>query len=82
MKKMIVSALALALLSGSAFAAESKPHNTASMHPTFATLDTNKDGVISTQEAAGDAALKAKFASLDTDKDGKLNRSEFSKSHS
>ena len=82
MKKMIVSALALALLSGSALAAESKPHHTASMHPTFDTLDTNKDGVISAQEAAGDATLKSNFATLDTDKDGKLSRSEYSKSHS
>jgi hypothetical protein len=82
MKKLIVSALALALATGSALAAEStKPHHTASSMPSFESLDTNKDGMISSAEAAGNATLKAKFATLDTDKDGKLSKSEYSKAH-
>lgn len=43
------------------------------------TLDTDKDGKISLQEAAADEKLAAIFTELDTDKDGFLSVQELAK---
>lgn len=42
----------------------------------MAKLDTDNDGRISIEEAAGDSELLAMFSDLDTDKDGYLSPSE------
>jgi Ca2+-binding EF-hand superfamily protein len=43
----------------------------------FMQLDTNKDGLISIEEAASDSTVTAKFTELDSDKDGFLSAEEF-----
>lgn len=43
----------------------------------FDSLDTNKDGQISIQEATSNDDLFTAFKSLDKDKDGLLSREEF-----
>jgi Ca2+-binding EF-hand superfamily protein len=45
--------------------------------PTFDSLDANKDGQISIQEATGHDALFVAFKKLDTNKDGMLSKEEF-----
>jgi hypothetical protein len=44
----------------------------------FASLDRNHDGSISSDELAADAALSARFSTLDTDHDNRLSQAEFS----
>jgi hypothetical protein len=39
-------------------------------------LDADKDGAVSEQEAAADAAVAGKFAEADANKDGKLDATE------
>ncbi|HEY7379170.1 MAG TPA: hypothetical protein VH542_10840 [Steroidobacteraceae bacterium] len=43
----------------------------------FATLDKDKDGMISVTEASADRQIAAKFAAADKDQDGFLSRAEF-----
>ena len=43
----------------------------------FESLDTNKDGQISVQEATGNDDLFVAFKRLDTNKDGLLSKEEF-----
>jgi Ca2+-binding EF-hand superfamily protein len=45
--------------------------------PTFDSLDANKDGQISIQEATGHDDLFVAFKKLDTNKDGMLSKEEF-----
>lgn len=44
---------------------------------TFESLDANKDGLISVQEASSNDDLFTAFKSLDKDKDGALSKEEF-----
>ena len=65
MKRLIAATL---LVSGIAMAKEDA----------FKSLDTDKDGSITSEEAAADAKLIAQFDSLDKKpKDGKLGKDEF-----
>lgn len=82
-----VTALAAVLAAGAAFAQQTPPPassspsaDTSSMD--YSKLDTNGDGVISKDEAKGDANLSSQFSTLDTDKDGKLSSSELAKAKS
>ena len=45
--------------------------------PEFSTLDVNGDGVVSQEEAKGQASLVAIFADVDADKNGKLDSREY-----
>ncbi len=75
-----VSALAIVLAAGAAFAQQSPaPAATGTTSMDYSKLDTNGDGVISKDEAKGDPALSSQFSTLDADKDGKLSSSELAK---
>jgi hypothetical protein len=82
-----VTALAAVLTAGAAFAQQTPPPassapsaDTSSMD--YSKLDANGDGVISKDEAKGDANLSAQFSTLDTDHDGKLSAAELAKAKS
>ena len=45
--------------------------------PTLASLDTNKDGKVSLNEASANDALFVAFKKLDADRDGMLTQAEF-----
>ena len=91
-KTAVLTASALALAIGSAWAAD-KPmdsknkdgHVSAteasnasrSDDSGFAKLDKNKDGYISKTEAKGDAELAKNFSKWDMNNDGKINRAEY-----
>lgn len=45
--------------------------------PTFESLDTNKDGQLSLDEASADDHVFTAFKNLDKNKDGKLSKQEF-----
>lgn len=45
--------------------------------PSFESLDTNKDGKVSIQEATAHDDLFVAFKRLDTNKDGELTKEEF-----
>ena len=47
--------------------------------PPWELYDTNKDGYISTDEAAAQGMSARTFKGLDIDRDGRLNRDEFAK---
>ena len=75
-----VSALALLLAAGAAFAQQSPPPaSTGTSSMDYSKLDTNGDGVISKDEAKGDPTLSSQFSTLDADKDGKLSSAELAK---
>jgi hypothetical protein len=75
-----VSALALLLAAGAAFAQQSPPPaSTGTSSMDYSKLDTNGDCVISNDEAKGDPTLSSQFSTLDADKDGKLSSSELAK---
>lgn len=74
MKKLTASLLmvtALCLLSASAFAAVK------TSIPTFESLDADRDGFISTEEAASCETLLTDFAKIDANQDGKLDQAEY-----
>jgi Ca2+-binding EF-hand superfamily protein len=80
MNKMSVAALALVVACGTALAAESATTSTApKKHPTFESLDKNKDGFLESKEVSSHSGLKKAFATLDTNKDGKLSKDEYAK---
>lgn len=61
--------------------APSPPRNPVDKTPdtgmaTFRSLDTNKDGYVSRDEARSSSELTARFAELDQDRDGSLSRQE------
>ena len=45
--------------------------------PEFSTLDVNGDGVVSQEEAKGQASLSAIFTDVDANHDGKLDSREY-----
>lgn len=69
-KKHTLTALALMTVSGLAWAAGGAA--------SFQELDSNRDGVITLDEAKKSPELKANFTQADTNKDGKLDAAEFS----
>ena len=73
MKKLLASALALALTS-MAWAKETG-------NQAFDALDKNHDGFLSKQEVAGEKELVKRFAKFDANHDGRLDVNEFIKAN-
>jgi len=78
-----VTAMAAAMLAGSAFAQgttlalDAKVDANANI--TMPAIDTNADGKVSKTEAASNAKLAQKFDSYDANKDGNLDKGEFAR---
>jgi len=69
MKKHVLTALALMMVAGLAWAGSGKV--------SFKDLDTNHDGKISREEANKSPDVSSKFTQADANKDGKLDAAEF-----
>jgi Ca2+-binding EF-hand superfamily protein len=71
-------------LAGAAFtvSAQAAAPDRAAIEAAFTRADTNKDGMISKDEAAKLPAIAAKFSQIDKDKDGMLNIDEFAAGYS
>ena len=84
-KRLLVATLAAAIaLPTAAFAAKGDKKKNAVATETFASVDKNGDGNITTEEflatqkdKLGEEAAKARFGTLDKNKDGKLTSDEF-----
>ena len=70
-----VSALALALASGAAFAGGNERQSGSSAQ--FEALDRNSDQRLSESEVSTDANVAGKFAALDVDGDGYVTKREY-----
>lgn len=79
--KLAAFAAAVAICGGALANDQTTPTNdqTKMSMPDFKSLDTNKDGVVSKDEAGTNSDLSAKFDALDADKDGNLSTSEYAK---
>lgn len=66
-----------ALLAGVLAACTAFTAGAATPPPTFESLDTNKDGQISLNEASSHDALFVAFKKLDANRDGMLTKAEF-----
>ena len=79
MKKILITAAALAMvpLAGMAAEGNSRPATPAGQSGLFDTLDANKDGRISMPEASADPKLVESFSSTDKNGDGYLDNAEF-----
>ena len=79
MKKILITAAALAMipLAGMAAEANQRPATPAGQSGSFDTLDANKDGRISMPEASADPKLVESFSSTDKNGDGYLDNAEF-----
>lgn len=69
MKKYTLTALALMMVSGLAWAGSGKV--------SFQDLDTNRDGQITLDEAKKSPEVKNRFTQADANQDGKLDAAEF-----
>ena len=70
--------VALALLATTAFAnEEATTGGEAAAVPSFTTLDANRDGSVSKEEAASSSAVLGQWDTLDADQDGSLSSTEF-----
>ena len=83
MKLRMLTALIACLFAGAAWAADPMKGGSADKPaagtPTasFNQVDSNKDGVISRNEAKGDTTLSRMFKQLDRDNDGQLTEAEY-----
>ena len=91
-----LAALAALIASGSAFAQDPNPpaeqpvatetpqaqDDQSSALPDFATLDSNKDGAISKDEAAVHVGLTEAFSTSDADQNGQLTAAEYADAQS
>ncbi|HEV7633722.1 MAG TPA: hypothetical protein VGO41_12130 [Steroidobacteraceae bacterium] len=79
--KKVLTAIALAGLTGAAFAQAPVPAETAPTAPpeqaSFQKLDTNRDGALSKIEASSDRMLQSNFDAADKNADGKLDAAEY-----
>ena len=87
MKKLLLSIAALTLAAGAFAQAPTTPaagatapakmaQPAAEKGKRFQKIDTNKDGMISRAEAAGNPRLAKKFDAMDANKDGQLSKDE------
>jgi Ca2+-binding EF-hand superfamily protein len=81
-----VAALAALLVSAAAFGADpstdkadTSTDKQENALPDFSTLDANRDGGISKDEAREQSWVASRFGELDADKNGKLNSDEYKK---
>ncbi len=73
-----IAALSLAaLVAGSAFADETQDAEMLKSEAEFVSLDADKSGALSQDEAAADQALAEAFATTDVDQDGQISKQEF-----
>jgi Ca2+-binding EF-hand superfamily protein len=79
MKKTLIGALALGMLSTAALAddGDKMKDGAAQATVTFESLDADKDGRVSLTEAAADKATTERFSSADKNADGYLDAEEF-----
>lgn len=79
MKKILITAAALAMVPLAGMAAEGNktPATPAGQSGSFDTLDANKDGRISMPEASADPKLVESFSTSDKNGDGYLDNAEF-----
>ena len=70
-----ISALAIALASGAAFAGGNDKHGGSIAQ--FESLDRNSDQRLSQSEASGDDKVAGQFAALDVDGDGYVTKREY-----
>ena len=79
--KKLITAIALAGITGAAFAQAPAPAPAAPTAPpeqaSFQKLDTNRDGALSKIEASSDSMLQSKFDTADKNADGKLDSVEY-----
>ncbi len=82
MKKTLIGALALGMMSSAVFADDGDKMKDAGAKPavaaTFESLDADKDGRVSLTEAAADKSVTEQFSSADKNADGYLDAQEFS----
>ncbi len=76
MKKIVICMLA-GLMTGAAVAEETKEPEMLAAEAEFVSLDANKNGALSKQEADLDAKLAAAFAEADADQDGEISKAEY-----
>jgi Ca2+-binding EF-hand superfamily protein len=79
MKKTLIGALTLGLLSTAAIAADGDKMKDGATQAavTFESLDADKDGRVSLTEAAADKGTTERFSSADKNADGYLDAEEF-----
>ncbi len=70
-KKALMTLIAALMISGTAFAASNE------QAPTFEALDTNKDSVISKEEAVAMEELAQDFEKADVNQDNNIDESEY-----
>ncbi|HKU16345.1 MAG TPA: EF-hand domain-containing protein [Steroidobacteraceae bacterium] len=70
-----ISALALSLAAGAAFAGGNERHGGSAAQ--FESLDRNGDQRLSKSEASSDEQVADKFAALDSDSDGYVTKDEY-----
>ena len=75
MKSPLLVLCSAALFSTAALANDRETSN--DKKDSFATLDTDSDGKLSKEEAAGSASLTASFSMIDGNSDGYISKGEF-----
>lgn len=75
MKSPLIVICSAALLSTAAVAND--PETAKDAKDNFATLDTDSDGKLSKDEAAGSASLSSNFTMIDRNSDGYISKGEF-----
>ena len=66
-------------IAGAVFAQATPPASQPGASSEFGSIDSNKDGKVSSTEAQSNSELRSSFSSLDADKDTYLSQSEFAK---
>lgn len=80
--RTILLITAIGLFATNAYSEPRTDSGTSGETLTFDQVDTNRDGVISRQEASSFSALETMFETTDLNKDGMLDSQEYSSTHS